>query len=379
LLLHNDFVSSISSTGNHRTLNENEKKNTLTQTAFGGNISFNKNSFHFGLNGLAFKFSVPLIRKIQPYNQYAVQGDEWHNYSADYSYTFRNFHFFSEAALDKRKSKAFVGGVIASLDPKVDASLVYRNISETYQALYGNAFTEGTSPTNEKGAFMGLSIKPSPYFKIDAYTDVFSFPWLRFRVDAPSKGSEYLLQITYKVGKKFELYTRLKNENKAINISSLDLPTTPIYTRPRFNFRVQSNYLVSRVFSLEQRLEKLWFDPNEKDRRQQGFMSYIAAKYKSAHKPFSANARLQYFKTDSSDSRIYSFENDVLYSYSIPQFIGKGFRYYLNLNYDLSNNLSLWFRWAQTIYFDKTKIASGLDEISGNKRSEIKFQVLIKL
>lgn len=371
-----DFISSIASAGYHRTPNEAVKKNTLTQSSVGGNFSYNKNGLHAGVNAIAFRFSIPLVRDIQPYNQYAVQGKEWHNYSFDYSYTFQNFHFFGEAAIDKKNAAAFAGGLIASLDPKVDASLVYRNISKKYQALYGNAFTESTFPNNEKGLFTGITVKPSTFVKIDAYADIFSFPWLRYRVDAPSKGAEYLLQITYKPNKKFELYTRLRSENKAINISGLDLPARPIYIRPRTNWRIQSAQVVSPEIILRERAELLWFDPHEKDRSQRGFLSYAEARYKSLNKPLSFNARLQYFKTDSTDSRLYSFESDVLYSYSIPQFTGQGIRYYVNVNYDLSTKMSIWLKWAQTIYADKTSIGSGLDEIPGNKRSEVKLQVM---
>lgn len=371
-----DFISSILNSGYHRTQNEAAKKNALTQTSFGGNISYKKNSFHVGINGIGFKFSVPLVRNIQPYNQYAIQGKEWHNYSVDYSYTFRNFHFFGEAAMDKRKSKAFIGGIIASLDPKVDASLVFRNIEKSYQTLYGNAFTESIFPSNEKGLFTGISIKPATFLKIDAYADVFSFPWLRYRVDAPSKGSEYLLQITYKPNKRFELYTRYRNENKAINISDLDFPTNQVYIRPKTNWRIQSAYVVNRKITLRQRAELLWFDPYEKDRSQRGFLVYAEAGYKSLRKPFSLNSRLQYFVTDGFNSRVYSFEKDVLYSYSIPQFIGKGIRYYINMNYDVSKKMTVWLRWAQTIYANETSIGSGLDQIKGNRKSEGKFQVM---
>ena len=96
-------------------------------------------------------------------------------------------------------------------------------------------------------------------------------------------------------------------------------------------------------------------------------------------KPFSGVLRLQYFETDGYNSRIYAYENDVLYSYSIPAFYDKGYRYYVTFNYDLTQKLSFWLRWAQTIYRDKTSIGSGLDEIDGNKRSEIKFQVRLLL
>jgi hypothetical protein len=108
-------------------------------------------------------------------------------------------------------------------------------------------------------------------------------------------------------------------------------------------------------------------------------MMYADASYKPFGKPISLNMRLLYYETDSYDSRIYTYENDVLYSFSIPAFYGKGFRYYLNLNYDVSKKITTWFRLAQTVYSNQTIIGSGLDEIQGNKKTEVKFQVLYNL
>jgi hypothetical protein len=73
---------------------------------------------------------------------------------------------------------------------------------------------------------------------------------------------------------------------------------------------------------------------------------------------------------------VYAYENDVLYSYSIPVFYDKGYRYYINLNYDLNKQLSVWARFAQTIYSNKITVGSGLDEIQKNKKSELKLQVI---
>lgn len=371
-----DYISSILNSGYHRTITEVAKKNAITQSSFGGNVSYTKNSLHIGVNAVAFRFSIPLVRNILPYNQFAIQGIQWSNYSVDYSYTFRNFHFFGEAAMDKNNSKAFVGGILASLDEKVDMSVVYRNIEKSYQSLYGNAFTESTTPTNEKGLFTGISFRPASFLKINAYADVFSFPWLRYRVDAPSRGVDYLFQVSYKPNKQIEVYSRFKNENKAINLAGLDLATRQVYIRPKESWRTQLSYQVSRQFTYNQRLEVLWFDPHEKNRSQQGFLIYIDGRLKPFTKPITLNGRVQYFETDGFDSRLYAFENDVLYSYSIPQFMGKGLRYYLNFNCDISKKMTIWCRWAQTIYANQDHISSGLDQIEGNKRSEIKLQVL---
>ena len=120
----------------------------------------------------------------------------------------------------------------------------------------------------------------------------------------------------------------------------------------------------------------MWFDQQEKDRSQQGFLTYFDARYKPFGKPVALSGRLQYFETDDYDSRIYAFETDVLYSFSIPSFIGKGYRYYINVNYDVSKKMTVWVRWAQTIYNNRNSIGSGLDKIDADRRSEGKLQVL---
>ena len=88
--------------------------------------------------------------------------------------------------------------------------------------------------------------------------------------------------------------------------------------------------------------------------------------------------RLLYFETDSYNSRLYAYENDVLYGFSIPAFFDKGFRYYTNVNYDVSKKLSIWLRLARTTYLNRQTVGSGLDEIAGNSRTECRVQILWK-
>lgn len=188
--------------------------------------------------------------------------------------------------------------------------------------------------------------------------------------------TDYLVQVSYKPNKKIEVSTRFKSENKAINLSGTNLAFRQTYLRPKDNLRTQVFYNINRQLAVSQRVEFIWFDPFEKSGSEKGFLIFIDAHYKVANKPISASGRIQYFTTDGFNSRLYAFENDVLFNYSIPQYFGKGFRYYLNLHVDLNKKLSLWCRWAQTIFSDQKTIGSGLDKITGNKKSEIKFQAL---
>ena len=371
---NDNYVSSLQASGLHRTASETADKNSQTQFAFGGNAAYNKNNFHFGINAIKYQFKFPVNKPAQPYNLYALSGKSLGNYSIDYSYTFRNMHFFGEAATANKMDKAFINGLIISADSKVDLTLLYRNISKKYQSLYTNAFTENTFPNNEKGMYAGISIRPDDFWRIDAYADFYKFPWLKYLVNAPSGGTDYLVEATYKPNKQLEMYVRYRTETKSKNFNLDNAILTPVVDKPRQNLRTQINYKLSSVITLRNRVEMVWFDKNGAS-AQDGFLLYADFLYQPKRKKYAGNMRLQYFETDGYDSRLYAFENDVLFSYSIPVLYGKGFRYYFNFNYDVNKKLSFWLRWAQTIYKNQTTIGTGLDEIAGNKKSEIKLQL----
>ncbi|MGI8581793.1 MAG: ComEA family DNA-binding protein [Chitinophagaceae bacterium] len=374
-LNNEDFVSSLQTSGYHRTRNEAADKNIQRQLAIGGNFSFTKNKFHLGVNGVHYYFKYPINKSEGLYNKYSLHGSNWGNYSIDYSYTFRNIHFFGEAASTEKLDEAFINGLLISTDVRVDMSFVYRKISRAYQSLYTNAFTESTFPTNENGFYAGISINPTDVWRIDASADLYKFPWLKFRTDAPTAGNDYLLQVSYKPNKQTEIYSRYRSERKAINNNPNGFVLNPVIPRPKQSWRTQLTYKLNPTFTFRTRTEILWYDKTGAV-PEQGFLTYADIIYKPLRKPYSGNIRLQYFETDSYNSRVYAYENDVLYSFSIPVFYDKGYRYYLNLNYDVTRKLSVWLRFAQTIYPDKNIIGSGLDEIMDNKKTEIKLQAI---
>lgn len=368
-----DFISSFLTSGYNRTASEVADKNNLTQTAAGGNITYKSNRWHIGVNGIYYNFSLPVQKRDEPYNLYAISGSNWYNVSIDYSYTYKNLHFFGEAAADKNLNKAFINGALISVDPRVDISFVQRTINKAYQAVNGNAFTENTFPTNETGFYAGIIIRPAAAWRFDAYADLYQFPWLKFLVDAPSSGKDFLAQLTYTPYRGVEIYTRFRTETKQTNQPDNTTTTNFLVKIPRQSWRTQVSYKLHPSITLRNRTELLWYD-NRGANKETGFLSYVDFLYKPMLAPYSGVLRLQYFETEGYNSRIYAYENDVLYGYSIPAFFDKGFRYYLTLNYDLTKKLSFWLRLAQTIYQNRTSVGSGLDEIKGNRRTEIKLQ-----
>src|SRR5690606_10333480 len=210
----------------------------------------------------------------EPYNLFTIKGDNWRNYSFDYSFTRHNYHFFGEAAVDKLLNTAFINGLLISLDTKVDLSILHRSISKGYQSVNGNAFTENTMPVNENGLFAGISFRLTQSLKLDAYADMFSFPWLKYLVDAPSTGKEYLMQLTYTPNKKLGFYTRFKHETKSANQRDNLTVTNLLVPISKRNWRTQFSIKVNNNITLRQRTELIWVNRGKED-TEDGFLSYL--------------------------------------------------------------------------------------------------------
>ncbi len=356
----NKSFSSMQTSGYHRTASEIRNKNTIRQFGWGTNWQYNKGSLHAGISYVAYHYSLPLKGSDESYKLFAIDGNVWYNAGIDYGYTFRNLHFFGEASIDRYAHKAFLTGILISADRHVDISLLYRSIPERYQSVYGNAFTENTMPSNEKGLYGGIVVRPADRWRLDAYADIYRFPWLKYRVDAPGGGSDFLLQLTYSPNKFTQLMIRFRNESKQTNVSdeTLTVRSPDFYYKQSCRIQIESK--INANFSWRQRTEISTYKQDAV--RENGFLGAFDLIYKPVVKPFSCIARLQYHETSGYNARIYAYENDVLYSYSIPMFDGKGYRYYLLVSYDWKRNFSCWLRWAQTLF-------------NGGAKSEWKVQV----
>ncbi|HEX4852042.1 MAG TPA: hypothetical protein VFV08_14605, partial [Puia sp.] len=378
-----DLISSFNNSGYHRTLSENANRNNTSEVSFGGNLNYRGSDWHIGFSGIHYQFSDKIQKQPLPYNLFALRGISWSNYSLDYSATLRNFHFFGEIACDKNSHLAFVNGVLMSLASVVDAAILYRHIDRQYHSIYSDAFTESTEPNNEKGIYGAISIRPQGGWKLDAFFDLFRFPWLRYRVDAPSFGRDCFVQAYFQNSKSWNLYTRFRWEAKQGNNPDSDIYTHPLLMIQKQSWRTELMVsLIKNVLLAKTRIECSWYRPGQAA-SQQGFLSSFDILYHSFKQPYSGNIRFQYFESGGYESRIYAFERDLEYSFSMPSYYNKGFRYYINMNLRFIRKYRIYIkkmkwdasvRWSQTIYSGETLIGSALDAIKGNKRSEIKFQ-----
>lgn len=363
------IASSYLQDGLHRTENDLADKNRLTEQLVGTQWQFQKGNFQWEIAGLYATIEGGMEQPTAAYELFDNQNSEQWGLSTAYSYTWKNAYFFGEWA-KTNQSWAYLNGMLLYLAPKLSFSALHRNYPKEFDFRYAQAFSENTKLGNEKGLYLGMEFQPFYKWRLKAYADYYEFPWLKFGVDAPSSGRDYLCHLEYYPSKKWNMYFRWKREDKQGNEVD-EFGLNDLIWNKKQSWRWQVQYSVGD-FKFKNRVE--WSQYNESN----GYLLLQDVRYKPLESKWSATMRYALFETADYDSRIYAYEPDVLYAFSVPAHYGSGQRYLLVFKYRFYRKLSAWIRLSETTYFDRTSVKSGWEEIDGNKVTEVKVQLRYK-
>jgi hypothetical protein len=370
-------VTSFQTTGLHSTPSELFDRDAIQETYYGGNFAYKSRNLSIGLTAVHGEYGGDLQRSLSEYNQFEYAGADNTTMGLDYNFLKGNFNFFGEVARSSNGGIAYLNGALISLDPRFAVSVFHRHYGRDYHALLSAAVAESSRNVNEKGLYMGFIAKPHRYVTFTSYFDRYEFAWMRYQANAPSQGHEFLSQLNYKPSKKLEMYFRVRKRNRPKNtpedIANIDF----IVSQTQVNYRYQVSYKISDAIRLKNRVEYTEFQLGDNE-AEQGFLIYQDVAYKALSKPWSLNFRYALFESDTYNSRIYAYESDVLYAFSIPAYAYRGTRTYLTFRYTIRRGVDLWLRYGQWFYNNRDIVGSGLTEIQGNSKSDFKAQLRLK-
>jgi len=370
------IISSLPENGFHRTPNELNKKNAVRTEYLGGNLSYQNRNFQIGFTAVNNTIKADFQPRIRLSNQFSRLDNNNSNFGMDFNYLFKNLNLFGEVSKSVSGGYGHTVGALIALAPNLSVGLQQRNFQKDFKPIQSNAISESTNNTNERGTFIGIESRLSPSLSLSAYADRFVFPWLQFRADSPSEGQRLFAQINYQPNKQLQLYFRYRQRKKGRNIASQDATINNVGAEINDNFRLHFAYQITESIKISNRIEYTTYRLDEA--YESGILIYQDLKFKKLSSPLSLSLRYTLFDTESFNSRIYAYESDVLYAFSIPAFSGRGSRYYLNAKYHFNRNIDIYLRFAQTSFTDRNFVGNGKDEIDGNNRSEIKAQLRIK-
>jgi hypothetical protein len=368
------FVSSFQTTGLHRSEHELSTRHQIQEQNYGAVLNFKKKSIDAGLIVNVLHFNTPVNRNPQPYNQFTFVGNNANNLGVFLNYTLYNITIFSEVAKTIGEGYGITAGLLGSLSPKLDVALHIRSYQRNFQSLYSNAFAESSLPQNESGIYWGWKYNWTRKTSVTGYTDLFWFPWLRYRSYAPSEGYEGLLRFTYQPSKNVMLYLQGREESKERNLSieKSNLFSTGVGIKR--NYWINCDYGLSQKLKLKTRAQFSTFTIGGTTTKGMTLIQDISLDFGK----LSITGRYALFDTDDYDNRQYVYERDVWLGYSLPAYSGVGLRNYVLAEYTINKKLSFWVRFAQTRYSNTTFIGSGADAIAGDSKHDVKIQARYK-
>jgi hypothetical protein len=367
--------TSFQNTGYHRTQNAVENKDKIREQVMGGDVTYNMDRFKVGFSGVYYNYNGKRITDSTGQDLYDFRGSSAKNLGLHFQFQWQDFYFFGEESAAPGHGYAFLNGVRGDIAKGISLSLLHRYFQPEYIALYSGGFSENSSNQNEEGWYLGVKTELIPDLAASMYIDVFRFPWLRFITDAPSTGYEYLADIDYSLGDKGRLSARFKRGLKGENFTNNDPFVSRIYDENKSSYRLHFNYKISERVLLRNRVAMSRY--KQKDIDEHGWMLYQDLQYSFDGFPLELDFRYAIFNTDSYKTRIYAYEHDLLYAFSIPAYYSKGFRTYLTAHYN-KKNFDVWFKISRFFFADKQEIGSGNQLIQGNQKTNVKLQMMFK-
>jgi len=373
-----NIVSSIPETGYHRTPSEIRKKDALHLQAYGGNLTYRANRLKIGFTALTTHLSYSLLKDISTYNKFDFTGSQINNAGMNFNYIMRKVNIYGEVSYSDNGAIAHLYGLTAYPHKRIFISLLYRNYPKNYFNFFSNAFSESGHTHNEQGFYSGINLLLHKKWTLTAYIDNFRFPWLRYRINSPSTGNDNLVQLNYSPSHYVAMYLRFRQKNKQLNISGDEIRQPYIISTRKTSFRYNIQYRISPSIIMKDRLEYLIYKESDAYKGT-GYLIYHDISWRPEKGIISVVLRYALFDTDSYDERIYAYENDVLYAFSVPAYYYKGSRFIFLLKYVPVKYATIWLRFTNTYFSNMQTIGSSLDKIYGDNKSEIKIQIRFKI
>jgi len=333
--------------------------------------------FHlFILNNYSHSESqlLQISNNFLPSSIYDLSGEKFNYTSVYYDLTINNLNLFGEAA--------FNGTSVASINSLSfymgrDFSFVtsLRSYPRNYISLHGYAFGERSGATsNEVGIYTGIKLR-TPFGILNFYYDQFKFPYATYSIPRPGSGDEFLAELVNKSFLRFETKFRYKYEYKDVPISIND--KKEIVKRLKQLFRLEVIYYPAKTIRLKGRFDFNKYNLELSDNKEHGYALLQDIRY-SPNQNLNLYLRIIFYKTDSFNSAIYEYENDLTGVLTNRALFGEGIRWYFVLRYRPVRLITLSLKYSETYKPGENTISSGLNEIDNNVDNRLSFQVDLK-
>ncbi len=362
--VENGVFPSIQTTGYHRTEHELSGKRAVWQQVAGANLTWKYKHWKIGLTATENILGDTLRPEPNYYNANHFRGTRQFAAGLNYFYHNQRISLFGEIATAQNSRWGWAALTGIRFYPVSDIGLVaiHRYLSPTFDNMLASAFSEDSRNNDENGLYLGAEVKRVSKWRFAAYADAFSFAFPKYQIPTPSVGYDAFLQADFYPNSSLQMAWKLRAKQKGES-SKYQL---------RYSLRwTENGWQLNTMFegNLTSKNNNLLASENQNIRTSEsdtmlslplwgesegalglGFALSQDIAYTFSNVPITLQTRFSAFHIPNYDNRIYFYENDVLYAYSIPALYGIGGRFYLNARYRINSHISLYLKASHTVF-----------------------------
>lgn len=324
---------------------------TAWKHTLGANLTFKHRRLKVGLTAVEnlYTDSLRYYYETAAYNQNYFRGDKQTVLGLNFRYNHGWFDLFGEFATAQNRKWGNGAEVGCRFIPVSDVGLIVlcRYYSPTFDNTLGYGFSETSRINDEHGVYLGAEIKRLKNWRFELYGDVFYFSGIKYSINyAPSYGYDAMGLAEWYPQQPYSMSWRFRARDKG-NKSQYSLRYQCNWQSGSWKLRTQADGNIANDTT-----QILTY----------GISILQDVEYQFAKVPIVLQLRLQGFDVRNWDNRIYNYENDVLYAFSIPATYGTGGRFYLNFRWHIIPQLALYLRVSETIYSKSWALERGIPQ-----------------
>ena len=222
---------------------------------------------------------------------------------------------------------------------------LYRYYSPWFDNVLGYGFSETSRINDEHGGYIGFDVTRLKNWRFSGYGDVFYFSGVKYGIpQAGTIGYDVMAEAKYSVvSSQFSVFSsqysvsgRLRARKKG-DVSTYSIRGQFDWSRGSWSLRTTADANLSGQRSAI-------------SSQPYGVSVAQDVAYNFQQVPLSLRGRLQFFDAREWNNRIYLYEHDVLYAFSIPASYGLGGRAYVCVKWQVIPQLAIYLRVSETIY-----------------------------
>ncbi|MCX6321784.1 MAG: helix-hairpin-helix domain-containing protein [Bacteroidia bacterium] len=360
-----DYIENFYLAGIHNTSSLLQKKDAISELAYGINLSYNFNNLRIGFTWSGDRFSLPVkMTGNDPVDIFDFEGDRNNLYTFSYNGLIKRILLYGEFSTNEYKKYALVQGLSFRPSDRLTINFLFRNYSTGYISFHGKGPGGGSANGNEQGILGNFTFEAAKHLFISGGCDIQQFQWLKYRCSSPSSAMRQEIRVRFTPTETLTIDASYNNRSSMFNKQeSMGIPgQVELESR---TVKVSAKYTFSDNLTLATRLDYKVVDPSGS----KGILLLQDMVYRFRQLPVTLWFRYCIFQTDDWDSRLYTYENDLLYSFSIPALSGEGSRSYIMVKWEVSDIAELRVKYGLT-----SLIESGTST-KNNKELKIQFKI----